>query len=102
MTEPKKPAARKPRAKKAAPAPVVKTATETPVNGPVTPVEAITAPAAPKTLEIRTGDSWWTVAARSLNIPNTMQNYVAIEMEKRRLQPLNPDATLLPGTTINL
>ena len=93
MTEPKKPTTRKPRAKKAA---------ETPVNGPVSPVEAITAPTETRTLTVRAGDSWWSLAARSLGVTNTMLNYAAIELEKRRLQPLNPDATLLAGSTINL
>lgn len=93
MTEPKKPTPRKPRAKKAA---------ETPVNGPVSPIEGIAEPVAPRTLTVRAGDSWWSLAARSLDVPNTMLNYASIELEKRRLQPLNPEATLLAGSTINL
>lgn len=71
------------------PAPVVKV---------VVPTPAPVAKADPKKyVTIKPGDSYWKVAARSLDVPNNPRYAAKIMAESLRLQKLNGKKSLVPG-----
>jgi LysM repeat protein len=77
-----------------------------PLVVPKPPVAPPVAPKPPvdenKYVVVRPGDSYWRIAVRVLNVPNTVKHYPAIIKESNRIQTLNNKKPLVPGQRVRI
>jgi hypothetical protein len=69
-----------------------------PAPAPVRPAPAPTT----QHVTVKSGDSYWAIAARNLGLRNTKANAARIATETQRIQTLNNNAALHPGQNVRV